>query len=132
MPGIVSAASLAANQRARSRRDWGEYLTFLAFVVPNLVLLGVFSYWPLVQNISLSFTDWDMISPDKRFVGLANWISVLPVQYQNSEGATHELLKPPEVVANKYVSFLVSGRQFFGLRGTHEVLWKRVTDIRPL
>ncbi len=77
MPGIVSAASLAANQRARSRRDWGEYLTFLAFVVPNLVLLGVFSYWPLVQNISLSFTDWDMISPDKRFVGLANWISVL-------------------------------------------------------
>src|SRR5215471_10890539 len=77
MPGIVSAASLAANQRARSRRDWGEYLTFLAFVVPNLLLLGVFSYWPLVQNISLSFTDWDMISPDKRFVGLDNWIGVL-------------------------------------------------------
>src|SRR3954454_16857478 len=77
MPGIVSAASLAANQRAHSRREWGEYLTFLAFVVPNLLLLGLFSYWPLVQNISLSFTDWDMISPDKRFVGLANWTSVL-------------------------------------------------------
>src|SRR5215469_13874389 len=77
MPVIVSAASLAANQRARSRRDWGEYLTFLAFVVPNLLLLAVFSYWPLVQNITLSFTDWDMISPDKRFVGLDNWITVL-------------------------------------------------------
>ena len=77
MPGIVSAASLAANQRARSRREWGEYATFLAFVVPNLLLLGIFSYWPLIQNISLSFTEWDMISPDKRFVGLDNWISVL-------------------------------------------------------
>jgi multiple sugar transport system permease protein/sn-glycerol 3-phosphate transport system permease protein len=40
-------------------------------------LLGVFSYWPLLQNISLSFTDWDMISPEKHFVGLDNWIGVL-------------------------------------------------------
>jgi multiple sugar transport system permease protein/sn-glycerol 3-phosphate transport system permease protein len=77
MPAIVSAASLAADQRARSRREWGEYATFLAFVVPNLLLLAIFSYWPLIQNVSLSFTDWDMISPDKRFVGLDNWISVL-------------------------------------------------------
>ena len=77
MPAIVSAASLAADQRARSRREWREYATFLAFVVPNLLLLAIFAYWPLVQNVSLSFTDWDMISPDKRFVGLDNWISVL-------------------------------------------------------
>ncbi len=29
------------------------------------------------------------------FILVANWISVLPLQYTNSEGATMELLKPP-------------------------------------
>src|SRR6185369_5715134 len=29
------------------------------------------------------------------FILFANWLSVLPVQYTDSTGATHELLKPP-------------------------------------
>ena len=29
------------------------------------------------------------------FILVANWLSVLPVQYSDSNGATHELLKPP-------------------------------------
>jgi multiple sugar transport system permease protein/sn-glycerol 3-phosphate transport system permease protein len=49
----------------------------LLFVAPNLALLSVFSYWPLVQNASLSLTEWDMISPVKRFIGLENWATVL-------------------------------------------------------
>ena len=60
--------------RFRDAREWG---LFLLFVGPNLLLLGVFSYWPLIQNAALSFTEWDMIAPEKRFVGLANWLSVL-------------------------------------------------------
>jgi ABC-type sugar transport system permease subunit len=54
-----------------------EWLTFAAFVAPNFLLLGIFSYWPLIQNLGLSFTEWDMISPEKRFVGLDNWITIL-------------------------------------------------------
>jgi sn-glycerol 3-phosphate transport system permease protein len=75
----VSATSIASDRTrtAVSNREWREWLTFVAFVAPNLILLGVFSYWPLLQNVALSFTEWDMISPDKRFVGLANWITVL-------------------------------------------------------
>ncbi|PYE12642.1 F-type H+-transporting ATPase subunit a [Williamsia limnetica] len=34
------------------------------------------------------------------FILVANWISVLPVQYGTSEGGTHELLKPPASDAN--------------------------------
>src|SRR5262249_32811222 len=52
-------------------------LVFIAFVAPNLLFLGVFAYWPLIQNVGLSFVDWDMISPDRQFVGLDNWVSVL-------------------------------------------------------
>jgi len=75
----VSSARLAASQvqGARSRRDQAEWLTFAAFVGPNLLLLAIFSYWPLIQNVALSFTEWDMIAPVKRFVGLDNWVSVL-------------------------------------------------------
>jgi multiple sugar transport system permease protein/sn-glycerol 3-phosphate transport system permease protein len=54
-----------------------ERLTFAAFVAPNLLLLAVFTYWPLLQNLYLSFVDWDMISPDKPWVGLDNWRLVL-------------------------------------------------------
>jgi len=65
---------ILARDRKRPYREW---MTFVAFVAPNLLLLAVFAYWPLIQNFMLSFTEWDMISPDKRFVGLQNWISVL-------------------------------------------------------
>ena len=75
----MSSAVLAGDRTRtpRAKREWREWGTFLLFVAPNLILLGIFSYWPLVQNITLSFTEWDMISPVKRFVGLDNWISVL-------------------------------------------------------
>jgi len=61
----------------RTNREWREWLTFVAFVAPNLILLSIFSYWPLLQNVALSFTEWDMISPVKQFVGLANWTTIL-------------------------------------------------------
>jgi multiple sugar transport system permease protein/sn-glycerol 3-phosphate transport system permease protein len=75
---LSSAALAAGHTRAgRVKREYREWLTFVAFVAPNLILLAIFAYWPLVQNFALSFTEWDMISPDKRFVGLDNWIAVL-------------------------------------------------------
>lgn len=52
---------------------WREYLLFLAFVAPNFLLLGIFSYWPLLYQSYLSLTRWDMISPTKLFVGLDNY-----------------------------------------------------------
>jgi len=75
----VSSVSVTASRvrTSRSRQSVREWLTFVAFVAPNLALLAIFSYWPLVQNVALSFTEWDMISPVKRFVGLDNWVSVL-------------------------------------------------------
>jgi ABC-type sugar transport system permease subunit len=70
-------ASSTSDLRSRSHGEIREWLTFVAFLAPNLVLLSIFSYWPLVQNIYLSLTEWDMISPVKRFVGLDNWVTVL-------------------------------------------------------
>ncbi|MGC5020314.1 carbohydrate ABC transporter permease [Micromonospora sp. DT47] len=53
-----------------------EYLIFLAFIAPNFILLSVFSFWPVIYNAYLSLTDWNMISPGKRFVGLDNYVDL--------------------------------------------------------
>jgi len=55
------------------RRRRREYLSFLAFVAPNFILLSVFTFWPLIYSFFLSFRKWNMIAPTKEFVGLSNY-----------------------------------------------------------
>jgi ABC-type sugar transport system permease subunit len=69
----VSRAVEVPRARRVSRtwlREWG---LFLALVAPNVLLLAAFTYWPLLYNGYLSLTEWDMISPEKTFVGLENY-----------------------------------------------------------
>jgi len=49
------------------------YIYFLVLIAPNLLLLAAFTYRPLIENFRLSFYDWDLISPTKRWVGLENY-----------------------------------------------------------
>ena len=62
--------------QSRVRREWREWLLFVLFVAPNLLLFGVFNFRPLVYNAYLSLTDWNMISPFADYVGLANYREV--------------------------------------------------------
>lgn len=68
----IDAAIRLPEQRVwrRPAREWG---LFALLVAPNLLFLAVFTYWPLVYNVYLSLVDWDMVSPEKAFVGLANY-----------------------------------------------------------
>ncbi|MCC6628036.1 MAG: sugar ABC transporter permease [Chloroflexi bacterium] len=43
-------------------------------LAPNVLFLGTFVYWPLLQQAYLSLTVWDMLAPEKLFVGLDNYI----------------------------------------------------------
>jgi ABC-type sugar transport system permease subunit len=63
--------------RRRSRRELREWLLFVAFLTPNLLLLSLFTFWPLVYNVFLSFHEWDFIAPEKLFVGLENYRDTL-------------------------------------------------------
>lgn len=56
-----------------ARHPWREYALFVAFIGPNLALLTLFVYRPLIENIRLSFYNWDLISPAKTWVGLDNY-----------------------------------------------------------
>ena len=45
----------------------------LAWVLPALVLLIVFVYYPIVDNLRLSLFSWSAFSPAPTFVGLDNY-----------------------------------------------------------
>jgi len=59
------------------RKEWREWLTFAAFVLPNLALFAVFTYYPILHSAWLSLTNWDFISPVAQFIGLANYARLL-------------------------------------------------------
>jgi raffinose/stachyose/melibiose transport system permease protein len=46
------------------------------FYVPALLILILFTVWPLLSGIQLSFTNWDGYSPTKLFVGLSNYVTM--------------------------------------------------------
>ncbi len=71
--------SLAEVEQSVATRDTGfrfwraEWFLFLLFIAPNVLLFGVFTYWPMVQNAYLSTVRWDMMAPVKLNVGLDNY-----------------------------------------------------------
>jgi len=74
----VNKAKAASPGTAASVRRWGSYATLekwkdFLFALPALAFLGVFLYYPLVNTIYISFTDWNMVRPDKELVGFKNY-----------------------------------------------------------
>jgi sn-glycerol 3-phosphate transport system permease protein len=50
------------------------------YTLPALVPLIVFTYWPLVRTLQLSLYDWNMVSPEWRFVGADNYMGLVTSQ----------------------------------------------------
>jgi raffinose/stachyose/melibiose transport system permease protein len=81
-PNAVDAAdaqevgSVQTVQQTRPKRSvfrsLGGWRSFI-WVLPGLLLVGVFVYFPLVQNIFLSFFEWSVFKPIPQFVGIANY-----------------------------------------------------------
>jgi raffinose/stachyose/melibiose transport system permease protein len=47
------------------------------FLLPSLLFLGIFIYFPLVQNVYNSFFEFSVFSPTKEFVGFASFQQLL-------------------------------------------------------
>jgi raffinose/stachyose/melibiose transport system permease protein len=65
-----------SGQLLRSRSFLKRY-SFLWFLVPALLVYSIFVLYPIVNAIILSFFSWDGISPERTFVGLNNYITIL-------------------------------------------------------
>ena len=48
-----------------------------AFLLPALLFFAVYVVYPILQSIWVSFHEWDGLSPDMEFVGLANYIELI-------------------------------------------------------
>ncbi|MBW7884376.1 MAG: sugar ABC transporter permease [Caldilineaceae bacterium] len=53
-----------------------EYLAFLILIFPNLTQLAVWTYWPFINSIFISITDWNLLSPVHEIVGLNNYVAL--------------------------------------------------------
>jgi sn-glycerol 3-phosphate transport system permease protein len=73
IPGGTAPAASAAPSPPGQRRIRGILLA-AALLLPNLVLLGVFTYRPLIDNIRLSFTSWNISSPTAEYIGFDNYV----------------------------------------------------------
>ncbi|WP_294981188.1 carbohydrate ABC transporter permease [uncultured Microbacterium sp.] len=71
------SAGARRGQRPVGRRSplraIGGWRSFL-WVIPGLALIAVFVYYPLLQNIYLSFFQWSVFKPVPEFVGASNYL----------------------------------------------------------
>jgi sn-glycerol 3-phosphate transport system permease protein len=74
----VAAPSGATRQRGalQSRRRRSALLWFLLLAGPNVALLLVFVYRPLIQSFYLSTLQWNLGSPVARSIGLGNYVEL--------------------------------------------------------
>jgi ABC-type sugar transport system permease subunit len=68
------ATTVVAPPTAGRRVYWRDVALFILMLAPNLIFLTTFVYWPLVFQAYLSLTVWDMLAPEKLFVGLDNYL----------------------------------------------------------
>jgi len=61
-----------------------ETIKFYLLLLPSLAIFLLFVFWPFAYSVYLSFFDWNMISPEKKFVGLQNYIDIIkdPISYK--------------------------------------------------
>lgn len=57
----------------RRGRPIGEWWLAGLLLLPNLVLLVIFTYRPLIDNFRLSFTSWNIAAPVAKYIGFANY-----------------------------------------------------------
>ncbi|WP_346622637.1 sugar ABC transporter permease [Blastococcus montanus] len=75
--GTAPALPPRPPEHRREPRERGRRRGILvagAFLLPNLVLLAVFTYRPLLDNVRLSFTDWNISSPTASYIGFDNYV----------------------------------------------------------
>lgn len=96
------APARAARERRAPVREYG---LFVLMVAPNLIVIAVFAYWPILYNAYLSLTEWNMIAVRPEFVGLANYARTL------TDPAFHQTLW----VTVAFTGLVVAGSLVIGL-----------------
>src|SRR5690606_35300539 len=68
----MGANGMGAPARVCRRKLW-----IYASLLPNFVLYGMYTLYPMVASYWYSLVEWNGSTADQRFVGLANYVKVL-------------------------------------------------------
>lgn len=91
------------------------------FLTVPMLLLGIFVFFPIVFAFVVSFYDWNLLIPDKPFVGLANYVEVFNdevflISIKNTIIYTIGVV-PTQTFAALFLAFImnqkIKGRAFF-------------------
>ncbi len=69
----MNEKSAAAKGSLALRRKKSVAVCATVFLLPVLIMLGVFLIYPIIQTFVNSTTNWNGISANKSFIGLYNW-----------------------------------------------------------
>lgn len=62
-------------RRANKKRR--DTILFTLLITPATIVFLVFIVWPILYNLYLSFYEWNMVSPNKAYVGMQNYRNLL-------------------------------------------------------
>jgi raffinose/stachyose/melibiose transport system permease protein len=116
--------SLSRPRAAAADRPEGPWARFarrhrinvgLLFVLPALLVYALYVAWPVIATVQYSFFDWDGISPDREFVGLDNYVTLLTRDRAFRSSVVNNLLWAIIVVGTLLVlgfvvAYVLSGR----------------------
>ncbi|WP_187697121.1 carbohydrate ABC transporter permease [Arthrobacter sp. TS-15] len=117
----VPPATAAKPRQVRKRwsgRDRRDFLVFLAMALPNLVLIGTFTYWPLINNIYYSTLDWTLGSASATVVGLQNYVTFFTGEDASKVLGTTAIFTLVTVGGSMILGLLVALALNFKVRGT--------------
>lgn len=61
----------------KRRRSKEKIVVNCLFLLPAVVLIGVYIVYPIINSFYISMFEWNGLDPVKKFVGLANWETLL-------------------------------------------------------
>jgi putative chitobiose transport system permease protein len=118
--GAGNAAAIATPLARRSRsahRLSRQAMRPWLFLAPALVLMALFTFWPVVWGSVLAFTEYNFLAPP-RFVGLANFEDLLqdPVFYISLRNSLLYLLIVPAIQLGAILLAVLVNNSLPGIR----------------
>ncbi|AZI58565.1 sugar ABC transporter permease [Nakamurella antarctica] len=72
-PALASTTTGPVTPKRLTHRSKRDFFVFLAFALPNLALIAVFTYRPLLNNLYYSTLDWTLGSSTATSIGFDNY-----------------------------------------------------------
>lgn len=119
---------------ARGNRD---LVIALQFVVPSVIIMGIFILFPIVRAVAMAFHQWLLTSasPTHPFVGFANFVEVLSLTHFGTMVANTLVYTFASVAGKMLLGLLVAlllNRSFVGrpfVRGLMLIPWAMPTVV---